>query len=73
MLIGGDQIDYVDETAEVRSQFAEALSEHGLEPQMDDAYKAELADLPPKQAACSGSSIVGLPRPWPGRRRGVRD
>ena len=46
--IGGDQIDYADEAPIVRKLFADALSAEGLEPQMDTAYQAELADLPPK-------------------------
>lgn len=46
--IGGDQIDYADESQEVRTMFADALAEKGLKPQMDAAYVAELADLPPK-------------------------
>ncbi|MDB5794486.1 MAG: Cupin domain protein [Noviherbaspirillum sp.] len=46
--LGGDQIDYADESPVVRTLFADALSRHGLEPRMDDAYQAELADLPPK-------------------------
>ncbi len=46
--IGGDQIDYADETPEVRDMFAKALAEHGLQPAMDTAYENELADLPPK-------------------------
>jgi hypothetical protein len=48
--IGGDQIDYADETPEVRRIFAEALSRHGLSPRMDAAYEAELSDLPPLPA-----------------------
>ena len=28
--------------------FADALAKHGMTPRMDDAYQAELADLPPK-------------------------
>jgi hypothetical protein len=44
--LGGDQIDYVDETPEVRSMFKQELGKHGLTPQMDAAYAAELADLP---------------------------
>ena len=48
--IGGDQIDYADESEAVRSRFVDALSKHGLTPQMDGAYEAELADLPPKAA-----------------------
>jgi hypothetical protein len=46
--IGGDQIDYADESLFVRETFAKALAEHGLEPAMDAAYESELADLPPK-------------------------
>jgi oxalate decarboxylase/phosphoglucose isomerase-like protein (cupin superfamily) len=49
--IGGDQIDYADERPEIRGQFAEALTKHGLSSNMDKAYEAELADLPPKMAA----------------------
>jgi hypothetical protein len=48
--IGGDQIDYADEKPEIRSMFADALAKHGVAPKMDDAYAAELADLPPKLA-----------------------
>jgi oxalate decarboxylase/phosphoglucose isomerase-like protein (cupin superfamily) len=46
--IGGDQIDYADERPEIRSMFADSLARHGMTPRMDDAYQAELADLPPK-------------------------
>ena len=46
--IGGDQIDYADESSVVRETFAKALAENGLEPAMDEAYEAELKDLPPK-------------------------
>jgi oxalate decarboxylase/phosphoglucose isomerase-like protein (cupin superfamily) len=49
--IGGDQIDYADETPAVRTMFAEALAKHGLKPRMDDAYQAELADLPTAKVA----------------------
>jgi oxalate decarboxylase/phosphoglucose isomerase-like protein (cupin superfamily) len=48
--VGGDQIDYADETPVVRQLFAEALAKHGLKPRMEEAYQAELADLPPKAA-----------------------
>jgi oxalate decarboxylase/phosphoglucose isomerase-like protein (cupin superfamily) len=47
--IGGDQIDYADETPIVRQLFREALSQHSLDPQMEDAYQSELADLPPQR------------------------
>ena len=45
--VGGDQIDYADETPEVRTMFADALAKHGLTPRMEEAYPKELADLPP--------------------------
>jgi len=45
--VGGDQIDYADESPQVRQGFAEALARIGLQPRMDEAYQAELADLPP--------------------------
>jgi oxalate decarboxylase/phosphoglucose isomerase-like protein (cupin superfamily) len=46
--LGGDQIDYADESQLVRTTFAEALARNGLIPRMDAAYEAELADLPAK-------------------------
>ena len=46
--VGGDQIDYADESDRVRQGFADALASVGLQPRMDEAYQAELADLPPK-------------------------
>ena len=49
--IGGDQIDYADESEAVRSQFAQSLAKHGLTSKMDSAYEAEIPDLPPKAAA----------------------
>ncbi|OLE19768.1 MAG: ethanolamine ammonia lyase-activating protein [Betaproteobacteria bacterium 13_1_20CM_3_63_8] len=48
--LGGDQIDYADESPLVRRWFAEALAQHGLAPRMDEAYQAELGELPPKAA-----------------------
>ena len=48
--VGGDQIDYADEDPKIRSMFADAVAKHGVKPRMDDAYKNELADLPPKVA-----------------------
>jgi oxalate decarboxylase/phosphoglucose isomerase-like protein (cupin superfamily) len=44
--VGGDQIDYADETPAIRRLFATALAENGLQPRMDEAYAAERADLP---------------------------
>ena len=44
--VGGDQIDYADESPQVRTRFAQALATAGLESRMDEAYRAELADLP---------------------------
>jgi len=51
--LGGDQIDYADEKPVVRQWFAEALAKHGLKSRMDDAYQAELAELPPKVPAAA--------------------
>lgn len=48
--IGGDQIDYADESPVVRQLFADALARHGVQPRMEEAYQAELAELPPKAA-----------------------
>jgi hypothetical protein len=48
--IGGDQLDYADERPEIRRMFTQELAKHGMQPRMDDAYQAELADLPPKPA-----------------------
>jgi oxalate decarboxylase/phosphoglucose isomerase-like protein (cupin superfamily) len=45
--LGGDQIDYADESPRVRKWFEEALASRGLTSRMEEAYKAELADLPP--------------------------
>jgi hypothetical protein len=39
---GGDQIDYRDEDQKTREQFAAELAKHGLTPQMDKAYAAEI-------------------------------
>ena len=49
--IGGDQIDYADESQVVRDLFAKALAESGQEPAMAESYEAELQDLPPKSFA----------------------
>ena len=46
--IGGDQIDYADESQVVRNLFAKSLAESGQEPAMAESYEAELQDLPPK-------------------------
>ena len=48
--IGGHQIDYADETQEVRDLFEQALAMNGLSTQMIEAYEKELEDLPPKPA-----------------------
>jgi len=45
--VGGDQIDYADESPLVRETFADSLAKVNLQPRMEDAYRAELADLPP--------------------------
>ncbi|MFW6033509.1 MAG: ethanolamine ammonia lyase-activating protein [bacterium] len=45
--VGGDQIDYADESPVVRTMFREALAKHGIEPAMDETYVTEQAQLPP--------------------------
>ena len=46
--VGGDQIDYADESPQVRDTFTQALAQVGLTPRMVEAYEMELADLPDK-------------------------
>ncbi len=46
--VGGDQIDYADESPLVRDTFTAALEKVGLTPRMAEAYEMELADLPAK-------------------------
>ena len=45
--LGGDQIDYADESPRVRKWFEEALAKRGLASRMEDAYRAEQTELPP--------------------------
>jgi oxalate decarboxylase/phosphoglucose isomerase-like protein (cupin superfamily) len=45
--IGGHQVDYADESPLVRAIFAQALARVGLQSRMEEAYRTELADLPP--------------------------
>jgi oxalate decarboxylase/phosphoglucose isomerase-like protein (cupin superfamily) len=45
--VGGHQIDYADESPVIRQSFSSALAKVGLAPKMEEAYQAELADLPP--------------------------
>ncbi len=48
--LGGHQIDYADETPELRAMYERALARHGLKPNMDESYARELETLPPKAA-----------------------
>ncbi|HVB90169.1 MAG TPA: hypothetical protein VND97_08220 [Beijerinckiaceae bacterium] len=48
--VGGDQIDYADESPKVRKIFEDELAKHGMQPRMGEAYEAELEALPPKVA-----------------------
>jgi hypothetical protein len=48
--LGGDQIDYADERPAIRQLFTEALAKHDLKPRMEEAYRAELTELPTKAA-----------------------
>ena len=45
--VGGDQIDYADESTVVRNTFADELARRGIASRMEAIYQAELADLPP--------------------------
>lgn len=45
--IGGHQIDYADESPLVRTTFAKALAEKGLESHMEESYELEKETLPP--------------------------
>ena len=49
--VGGDQIDYADEKPWIRQTFASALDKHGMKPRMEEAYNAELVELPPRVPA----------------------
>jgi oxalate decarboxylase/phosphoglucose isomerase-like protein (cupin superfamily) len=49
--VGGHQIDYADESPVIRESFSAALAKVGLAPKMEEAYQAELADLPPQRKA----------------------
>ena len=49
-ILGGNQIDYADESDIVRNLYREAMARHGLEPKMDAIIAAELETLPPKPA-----------------------
>ena len=46
--IGGDQLDYADESAQVREMFTDALARIGLSSRMEEHYRKELETLPPK-------------------------
>ena len=48
--LGGNQIDYADESTDVRQLFAGELAKHGVESKMADTYEKELETLPPKVA-----------------------
>ena len=54
--LGGDQIDYADESPSVRHLFEEALAMRGLASRMDEAYALEMADLPPLEPQTVGRS-----------------
>jgi oxalate decarboxylase/phosphoglucose isomerase-like protein (cupin superfamily) len=45
--LGGDQIDYADESPNVRRVFEDALAARGFASRMEAAYEAEIAELPP--------------------------
>lgn len=45
--VGGDQIDYADEDLSIRETFQQELRKKSIAMDMEKAYEAELADLPP--------------------------
>jgi hypothetical protein len=45
--LGGNQIDYADETPAVRKMFDDALARHRLQSRMGGAYERELETLQP--------------------------
>jgi gentisate 1,2-dioxygenase len=49
--LGGNQIDYADESQDVRKMFADEIARHGVASKMEPVYEAELPNLPPKVAA----------------------
>jgi hypothetical protein len=46
--LGGDQLDYADESAWIRAQFEESLRLQGLSSRMAPVYEKELETLPAK-------------------------
>jgi quercetin dioxygenase-like cupin family protein len=48
--LGGNQIDYADESTLVRTLFATELAKHGVTSKMEPVYEAEVPNLPPKAA-----------------------
>jgi len=54
--VGGDQIDYADESRIVRETFAKELAQHGMEPAMEEVYASEAVDLPPKPDEAAAQS-----------------
>ena len=48
--LGGDQIDYADESPRVRQSFSDALASRGITSRMEAAYEAELENLPPVES-----------------------
>jgi oxalate decarboxylase/phosphoglucose isomerase-like protein (cupin superfamily) len=48
--LGGNQVDYADESAYVRETYAKELAKHGLTSQMAKVYEEEKATLPPLPA-----------------------
>lgn len=55
--VGGDQIDYADESPLVRETFSAALARTGMAPRMEEAYRAELPDLPPLRPVSGATPI----------------
>jgi hypothetical protein len=54
--IGGDQLDYADESGDVRQMFTDALARNGLSSRMEEHYRKELE-------TCRRSREGQCPRP----------
>jgi hypothetical protein len=58
--VGGDQIDYADESQLVRDRFADALSVHGLTPKDERGLRDRVGEFARQEV---NSDFLGLNRP----------
>jgi hypothetical protein len=48
--VGGDQIDYADESPKVRQMFSDALAKHGIKSRMDEGLPGRAQRFAPEGA-----------------------